>query len=117
MKMKIIYGRTTGIFGLKLMVSMLLTIFLSINMANCQSITTSSPLDDVQKWVEQHFAKGKVPPFSFEYGGKSSNNFIQKWKYSSEKMKSTDPNVDESVYSYTDKQSGLVVKCFVTCFN
>jgi len=71
---------------------------------------------DVHKWVEQRFARGKVPPFSFVYGGKSSDSFIKTWTYSAEKTKSADPLVKESVYTYTDKKSGLVVKCFVTCF-
>ena len=115
--MKVIYRKTIGNFGLKLVVPMLLAIILSMNGANCQSITTFRQMDDVHQWIKQHFAKGKIPPFSFVYGGKSSDTFIKNWKYSTEKIKSTDPNVDESVYSYADKQSGLVVKCFVTCFN
>ncbi|MEZ5106888.1 MAG: alpha-galactosidase [Draconibacterium sp.] len=72
---------------------------------------------DVHKWVEEHFAKGKLPPFSFVYGGKSSDSFIKSWKYNSQQIKSTDPNKEEFIYTYSDKQSGLVVKCFVTCFN
>jgi alpha-galactosidase len=72
---------------------------------------------NVHKWIEGHFAKGKVPPFSFVYGGKSSDNIIRSWQYRAEKLKSTDPAVEESLFTYSDKQSGLVVKCFVTCFN
>ena len=36
---------------------------------------------DVHKWVVQHFAKGKIPPFSFVYGGISSDKFIKNWQY------------------------------------
>jgi alpha-galactosidase len=71
---------------------------------------------DAHNWVEQHFARGKVPPFSFVYGGKSSDNFIGNWKYSAEKKKMTETAVEEIIYTYSDKQSGLVVKCFVKCF-
>ncbi len=71
----------------------------------------------MHQWVKEHFAKGKVPPFSFVYGGKNSENFIKSWKYSAEKMSSADPDVETSVYTYQDKQSGLVVKCTVTSFN
>ena len=71
----------------------------------------------VHQWVEQNFTKGKIPPFSFVYGGKSSNNFIKNWQYHSERLKSTEPNAEETVYTYSDKQSGLVVKCFITCFS
>ena len=71
---------------------------------------------DVQKLVEQHFAKGKVPPFSFVYGGKNSGTFISKWSYKYEKLTSNDPNINESVYTYSDPRGGLVVKCYVSSF-
>ena len=103
---------------LKIGIPIFLAIFLCRGVANCQQVTSlTTNIVDVHQWVEQHFAKGKIPPFSFVYGGKNSNNFIRHWKYSSEKMKSTAPNVEESVYTYSNKESGLVVKCFVTCFN
>lgn len=34
--------------------------------------TTPDNGTDVLRWAEQHFAKGKIPPFSFVYGGKKS---------------------------------------------
>jgi alpha-galactosidase len=71
---------------------------------------------DSKKWVEQHFAKGKIPPFSFLYGGKSSDTFIKSWQYQAVKLKSKEPNAEETQYTYTDQKSGLVVKCSVTCF-
>jgi alpha-galactosidase len=70
----------------------------------------------VQEWVKINFAKGKVPPFSFRYGGVDSKTFICGWKYSSEKGVSGDPAVQKSIYSYTDNKSGLTVKCYVTSF-
>jgi len=69
------------------------------------------------KWLEDKFAKGKVPPFSFVYGGKSSDGFITNWEYKSEKLKSSENDVEEYLYTYSDKQTGLIIKCFVTCFN
>jgi len=72
---------------------------------------------DVHKWVVQHFAKGKIPPFSFVYGGISSDKFIKNWQYNTSKIKTTEPNSEASVFTYSDKQSGLVVKCTVTCFS
>jgi alpha-galactosidase len=100
------------------MINLILAIFMSAGVANFQSAPGTLPKDiDVHKWVEQHFERGKIPPFSFVYGGKNSNSFIKSWAYSAEKKKPTDPDVEESVYTYSDKQGGLVVKCFVTCFN
>lgn len=79
--------------------------------------TIPSDNSDVHQWVNQHFVKGKIPPFSFVYGGKNSNSFIKNWQFSAEKQKSAEPNAEETVYTYSDKKSGLVVKCNVTCFN
>jgi alpha-galactosidase len=116
--MKVIDRKTAGNFGLKTVLPILLAVFVYMSTANCQSITNVPSNDvDVHQWVKDHFAKGKVPPFSFVYGGKSSDNFIKKWKYSAKKMKSTDPSVEKSIYTYSDKQSGLIVSCKVTCFN
>jgi alpha-galactosidase len=71
---------------------------------------------DVHHWVELHFAQGKIPPFSFVYGGKSSDSFIKNWKFSIEKLNPTEPNSEVTVFSYSDKQSGFVVRCTVTSF-
>ena len=94
------------------LLTILVILSLCLSVKGQQSSSNFNRDNDVHKWVEQHFAKGKVPPFSFVYGGKSSDNFIKNWQYSAEKIKSTDPNVEETVYTYSDKQSGLVVKCF-----
>jgi alpha-galactosidase len=87
----------------------------------CQAISqpplSSSPKEvNTVQWVKEHFARGKVPPFSFFYGGKSSDNFIKRWTFKAEKKKSYDPGIEESVFTYSDKRSGLAVECFVTCF-
>lgn len=115
--MKVNGKNTNCSFGLKIIIQLLFVLFLNEIGANCQPITgIPSASVDGHQWVEQHFAKGKIPPFSFVYGGKSSDNFIKNWQYGYEKIKSTEPNVEESVYTYSDRQNGLVVKCFVTCF-
>ncbi len=96
----------------------LVIILVCNNLANCQTIMDiSSNGINVHQWIEEHFAKGKIPPFSFVYGGGNSSSFIRNSQYSTEKIKSTDFNVEQSIYTYSHKQSGLVVKCFVTCFN
>ena len=72
---------------------------------------------EIRQWIEQQFNKGKIPPFSFVYGGKESHSFIKSWQFKSEKIKVTEPDSEAFVYSYTDKQSGLVVTCNVIVFN
>ncbi len=71
---------------------------------------------DTRQWVKSHFAKGKIPPFSFKYGGIDSKDFIAGWKYTAEELPSDDPNLKKDVFSYQDKKSGLLVKCIVTSY-
>ncbi|MGV8090588.1 MAG: glycoside hydrolase family 36 protein [Mangrovibacterium sp.] len=73
--------------------------------------------DAIKNWVNQHFSKGKIPPFSFIYGGKHSNSFIRNWKFNAEKVVPNDPATNETVYTWSEGQNGLSVKCLVTCFN
>ena len=39
----------------------------------------------VSDWVDRHFKKGQLPPFSFVYNNEHSSKFIKKWKFSSQK--------------------------------
>ncbi|MEJ7678146.1 MAG: hypothetical protein WKG06_09840 [Segetibacter sp.] len=63
------------------------------------------------------FCKRQNSPVFLCVWGENSNSFIKNSLYSTEKIKSTDLNVEQSIYTYSHKQSGLVVKCYVTCFN
>ncbi len=81
-----------------------------------EPVAVRNPGTEVKHWVSQHFAKGVIPPFSFVYDGKSSDTFIKSWQFSAEKLKSNKPNEEESIYTYTDKKTGLAVKCKLTCF-
>ncbi|MDP4184296.1 MAG: alpha-galactosidase [Bacteroidota bacterium] len=80
---------------------------------SAQNTTTAA---ETQMWIKQHFAKGVIPPFSFVYDGRSSDTFIKSWQFNSEKLDSRNQNEEERVYTYTDKMTGLAVKCKVTCF-
>ncbi len=85
---------------------------------NCQS--SSYVLHSKSKansWVDKNFTKNKVPPFSFVFGEKKSDTFITKWDYNADRKEAADMNINEYVYTYSDKKSGLVVKCFVTSYN
>ena len=94
-----------------------LILFYSIYIVNGQT-TSKIPVanTDVQQWVKQHFARGKIPPFSFVYGGKNSDSFIKSWQYKSEKPASKEHGAEEILITYSDKKTGLVVKCNVTVF-
>ena len=97
---------------LPLILFLLLGIFLNYHETYAQSRKS-----DISHWVKDNFAKDNVPPFSFVYGGKSSDTFIKNWHYKAEKKTSTNKDVEELVYTYSDPQTGLAVKCFVTCFH
>ncbi|HNW58391.1 MAG TPA: alpha-galactosidase [bacterium] len=70
----------------------------------------------IDRWIMHRFDKGEIPPFSFVYGGKSSDSFIMEWEYKAEKLKSAGPGVEITTFTYTDRQSGLAVACRVTCY-
>ena len=71
---------------------------------------------EVKQWIDQHFAKGKIPPFSFVYDGIKSDEFIRNWQFRVEKPTTSAPNSEETIFTYSDPESGLAVKCAVTCF-
>ncbi len=68
-------------------------------------------------WVDQHFSQGSIPPFSFTYGGKSSDRFIKTWRFSAGPWNPAEENAEERMYTWTDPAGGLTVKCFVTVFS
>jgi len=72
--------------------------------------------NELHHWIAEHFSKGKIPPFSFEYGGKKSEKFIKNWKFKAEKGNTTESNSEVSIFTYTEPSGGLTVKCTLTCF-
>ena len=68
------------------------------------------------EWIQENFAKGKVPPFSFRYGGKDSRQFITKWKYKAEELVSAKPGIIRRAFTYQDPATGLSLRCEVTGF-
>ena len=93
-----------------------LLIGLSVSCVFLTGQEMASPMN-VRLWMDKHFAKGVNPPFSFTYGGKKSETFIRNWQYRSEKLPIDDLQADKYLYTYSDKSTGLMVKCTVTCFN
>lgn len=71
---------------------------------------------NTSQWITTHFARGVVPPFSFEYGGKPSQEFIKSWSYTATRQKSDDPKVLKYLYTYREPSGGLKVECEVKGF-
>ena len=104
-------------FSLRLLLIIQLISLSNIGISGVLPIAGSHIGDDnVHHWVQQHFAKGKIPPFSFVLDGKNSDDFVLNWQYAVERMKSENRIKEEYLYSYSDKKSGLAVKCYVTCY-
>ena len=66
---------------------------------------------NTSQWITTRFARGVVPPFSFEYGGKPSQEFIKSWSYTATRQKSDDPKVLKYLYTYREPSGGLKVEC------
>jgi hypothetical protein len=80
------------------------------------AIRTPQSVSEIQSWINQNFVKGKIPPFSFVYGGKSSDKFIKSWKFKAEKENAKEANSEVSVFTYTEPSGGLSVECTLTAF-
>lgn len=73
-------------------------------------------IPDVARWIDTHFAKGKLPPFSFRYDSLPSREFISRWEYSREELSSSVPQTLRRLITYRDPASGLKIECTVTGF-
>lgn len=104
------------IIKFSLIVTVILGTFFCNSNAVSQSGKSKTSAFDTNQFVKDQFAKGKVPPFSFRYGGADSKTFITKWKYASVKQACNEPDEEKYLYSYQDNKSGLLVKCFVTLY-
>lgn len=88
-------------------------LYLQVSAQSSQAIET---VIDPQKWILSAFARGKLPPFSFEYNGKQSTLFIKKWQHSIVKEAADNNNEVKYLISYTDPVSKLRVSCKVSGF-
>lgn len=115
--MKTIYLNRYENTGLKI-IAILFFLLILTGISKSQSVESiPSGNESVSLWVKEHFAKGKIPPFSFLYGGKSSGTFIKGWQFSAEKLKSDTQDADKFVFTYSGINSGLKVKCYLTSFS
>lgn len=74
--------------------------------------------ETAQKWVNNLFSKGKLPPFSFTYGDKNSDEFINKWNFSKKSIASDNANILKYEIKYSEPgNGGIEVRCDVTGYN
>jgi alpha-galactosidase len=66
--------------------------------------------NDVETWLSDHFAPKVLPPFSFTYTDKLSEQFIRDWEFS-HKKKLLDNARIEHTFKYEDLKTKLQVNC------
>jgi alpha-galactosidase len=74
--------------------------------------TAVSPAEMQKKdaWVKQNLTSSDTAPFSFVYGGKSSDEFLKAWTKKSDTKKLDDVRTQHT-FSWTDPATGLEVRC------
>lgn len=85
--------------------------------AMAQTSMRMSPKDQIcEKWIERHFSKSAIPPFSFTYDGAHSDTFLKKWKFTKAEPSVSDNGEVQRSFFWTDKDNGLQVECKVKNF-
>lgn len=70
---------------------------------------------DNSSWLQAHFAKDTLPPFSFIYDGKESPQFLREWNFRREKIRRNSKE-EEWHFIYSDPKTGLQVRCEAIAF-
>ncbi len=71
---------------------------------------TGAELRRAREWTAAHLTGAMDAPFSFEYGGRQSAEFLADWQ-TTRKARRLDANRTETVGTYTDPVTGLRVTC------
>ncbi|MBP9986504.1 MAG: alpha-galactosidase [Bacteroidales bacterium] len=67
----------------------------------------------INAWVAANFAKGVVPPFSFDYDVVNSDCFIGGWQFRKESVPSDEPGVEKFKFTYTGRREGVRAECLL----
>lgn len=79
-----------------------------------QQVVSLRKVTTTQKHIDNLFAKGKIPPFSFVYDGENSDSFIRNWKFSKKKMACDKVDVLKYEIVYTEPNGVMELRCDVT---
>jgi len=77
-------------------------------------LTLNEKAVNVERWISTQFAKGKTPPFSFDYGDQPSSQFIRTWRHTIRRLPDAEEDAVRYLVTYSDKTTGLEVSCEVT---
>ena len=83
----------------------------NLRIAAQSQLTLNGKAVNVERWITTQFAKGKTPPFSFEYVGTPSAQFLRTWKHTLRRLPETEESAVRYLVTYADKTTGLEVSC------
>ena len=100
-----------------LKLTLILLAFILPSGTEAQQEVSLKKASTAQRWIDNLFTKGKLPPFSFTYGEEDSETFIRKWDFSRKRVASDEANVVKYEITYSEPGGkGLEVRCDVTGF-
>ena len=79
-----------------------------------QNVVTRKHIANPEQWINENFASGKVPPFSFAWEEISTGKLIEEWQFSRRKLAVKDPDIVKYVASYVDPSKTVRVTCNIT---
>ena len=71
--------------------------------------------DGLREWMAGQLSESGTPPFSFDYDGVNSSEFLATWDFSVNETLLDETRTLQTV-TYTDRQTGLEVRCELTHF-
>jgi len=81
---------------------------------------TQDEMKTAKDWVGEHFkpvtSASAKPPFSFVYGGKTSDELLGGWTFSQTRKK-LDANRTRTTQTYSDPKTGLELRCVMVQYN
>ena len=89
---------------------------LPVNLYSQRVMNHAMARQSVSAWADKSFARGTVPPFSFDYDGRHSSQFIGKWKFKAS-AKTAGEGFYACSYTWTDPATGLQVECRTRAFS
>lgn len=89
--------------------------FLSVRLYSQRTMDQAVARQSVSAWTDKSFARGTVPPFSFDYDGRHSSQIIGKWKFKVSARTAGEGCYARS-YIWTDTATGLQVECRTRAF-
>ncbi|HME51072.1 MAG TPA: alpha-galactosidase [Candidatus Lokiarchaeia archaeon] len=72
--------------------------------------------EPVDTWIDAHFKEGGIPPFSFIYAGRPSEQFLSQWQFQREET-TLDEHRTKIIFTYADPETMLEITCECVLFN